>query len=99
MASVRSLVITQIFFFAPEARWKLAGGGTAGMLVVIALRPGRGAGSMRKEKKFRSSKSRPAPLPGRDRSALSYRWFHRRLISTALSGRKARIAYLERVGQ
>ena len=68
------------------------------MPVVIALRPGRGAGSERGEKKFRSSKFRPAPLPGRDRSALSYRRFHRRLISTALSGRKARIGYLERFG-
>jgi hypothetical protein len=73
-----ALSLTKSFSFAPEARWKLAGGGTAGMPVIIALRHGRGAGSERKEKK------------------LSYRRFHRRLISIALSGRKTRIAYLER---
>src|SRR5215475_4296510 len=75
--------------FAPEARRKLAGGGTAGIPVVIDLRPGRGEGSERGEKKIRNSKFRPAPLPGRDRSAPSYRRFHRRLeqISIACTGK------------
>jgi hypothetical protein len=91
------LVVTQIFrderflLCALKGRRKLAGGGTAGMPVVIDLRPGRGAGSEHREKTHRSSKFRPAPLPGRDRLALSYRRFHRRLISTAPPARKKKI--------
>src|SRR5262249_17803376 len=59
---------------ALKGRRKLAGGGTAGMPVVIALRPCRGAGSERREKKLRRSTVRPAPRQRRDRSAISFRF-------------------------
>ncbi|MBP6822183.1 MAG: hypothetical protein KA368_11615, partial [Acidobacteria bacterium] len=87
-----------LFSFAPEAQRRLAGGETTGNVVVIALRPGKGAGPKHSDDEFRSSKFRPAPLPGCNAFAFGNRWFHHRLISTALSGQKAGIAKREKFG-
>jgi hypothetical protein len=77
---------------------EISRGGTAEMPVVIALRPGRGAGSMRKEKKFRSSKSRPAPRQGRDRSALRYRRFHAGYFPPPFQGEKQELVISKELG-
>ena len=83
-----NLSLPKSFLFAPEAQRILAGGGTTGTGVVIAFAPRRGAGPKHRNENFRSSKFRLAPLPGCDAFALGSRWFHHRLISTALSGQK-----------
>ena len=93
------LVITHIFSLLRRRRGgRLAGGGTTGKPVIIAFAPRQGRGTEVRWKKFRCSEFRPAPLPGCDASALGFRWFHHRLISTALSGRKAGIAEREKCG-
>ncbi len=93
------LIITHIFSLLRRRRGgRLAGGGTTGKPVIIAFAPRQGRGTEVRWKKFRCSEFRPAPLPGCDASALGFRWFHHRLISTALSGRKAGIADREKCG-
>src|SRR5262245_48104164 len=61
-----------------------------GKPVVIAFAPWQGrrtrAGG-RRNSHFSDSSS--APLPGRGMLGFAYRWFHRRLISIALSGQTA----------
>src|SRR5215813_10782678 len=53
-----------LFSFALEARRILAGGETTGMPVVIAFAPRQGRRTRARIRGFRSSKPRPAPLPG-----------------------------------
>jgi hypothetical protein len=53
-----------LFSFAPEARRKLAGGGTAGMPVVIALRPCRGATGRRSVTGGSTAGEFPPPFQG-----------------------------------
>ena len=93
-ARVLALSLPQTFLVAPEAQRILAGGETTGQDVIIdvALRQERGT---RKSSSFTVG---PAPHPGRDNLPLRFRWFHHRLISTALPGQKAGIAKRESFG-
>jgi hypothetical protein len=77
------------FLLAPEAQQKLAGAAATGRPVIIALAPRQGSRTGARLELFRSLRSRPAPLPGREELAARTRWRRRRLISTALSGTKA----------
>jgi len=65
-----------------------AGGETTGNGVVIALRPGRSAGPKHGDEKFRSSRFRPAPLPGCEPSALGSGGFTTGLYPQPFQGKK-----------
>src|SRR5262245_3582953 len=88
-----NLVITQIFAFAPEAPWKLAGGEAKRNHRTdsrYGSAPRKGRWTRRDEKKISKSIRHPC------RGAISHRTstggsasLHHRLISSALSGRKA----------
>ncbi len=81
-----------LFRFASEAQRILAvvkRNGTTGTFVIIAFAPQRSAGQEVIKRRFPNSKPHPAPR---------YRWFHHRLMSTALSGRKAGISKHKRFG-
>ncbi len=88
VALANGLSLPKTFLFAPEAQRILAGGETTGKTVIIAFAPRQGRGTEAPRKGFRILEFRPAPLPGCETSSSRFRWFHHRLMSTALPGQK-----------
>jgi len=90
---------TQTFpFFAPKGQRILAGGETAGKPVIIALAPYKGRGTSQRKKIFSFLRFASSTPPGCKMLGFAYRRFHRRLISIALSGQKAKCLKLRKFG-